>query len=169
VGESRELRLVCVADEAHRLAYAKSPIDSMLREARKYGVGMILASQSPHDFDPVVFGNVATKICFRCPYDEDAQFMAKQMGCQPSQILNLSRDFEAMVRLGSTEMCERVRVVPYFQRARQERQSSPPKTSEPVVQSEAESGEFGGQVKFGKEGGLTGDASLKKWTKKDRE
>ncbi len=66
-GESRVLRLFCVADEAHRLAYPKSPIDSILREARKYGVGMILTSQSPHDFDPIVFGNVATKICFRCP------------------------------------------------------------------------------------------------------
>lgn len=80
-GESRNLRLFCVADEAHRLAYPKSPIDSILREARKYGVGMILASQSLHDFDPIVFGNVATKMCFRCPLEGDAQFMAKQMGC----------------------------------------------------------------------------------------
>jgi len=61
-GVRAEGRLFCVADEAHRLAYKDSPIDSILGEARKYGVGMILASQSPHDFDPIVLGNAATKI-----------------------------------------------------------------------------------------------------------
>jgi hypothetical protein len=134
---------------------------------------MILAYQSPHDFDPIVFGNVAAKICFRCPYEEDAQFMAKQMGCQPGQIQNLSQNFEAIVRLGSTEMWERIQIVPYFQRIRDK--VSPPPSETPPAQPEAKrveeptqgEPEFGGQVRLGKKGGLVGDASLKKWTKKD--
>jgi hypothetical protein len=72
------LRLFCFADEAHRLSYSKSPVDTMLREARKYGMGMILSSQSPHDFEPIVFANAATKISFRLPLEEDALFLSKQ-------------------------------------------------------------------------------------------
>ncbi len=169
-GESRKLRLFCVTDEAHKLSYPDSPVDSILREARKYGVGMILASQRPHDFALPVFANTATKICFRCGLEADANFMAKQIGCYPGQIMNLSKDYEALVRIGSTETYERVQLTPYFKRESKETPSKaevPPRLSLRKPIETQETSTFGGQVLFDREGKLTGDTSLKKWTSKD--
>ena len=57
------LRAFVLLDEAHRLAFsAASPTEKLLREARKFGVGLILASQQPEDFSPVAFANTATKV-----------------------------------------------------------------------------------------------------------
>ncbi|MFL5625171.1 MAG: ATP-binding protein, partial [Ktedonobacteraceae bacterium] len=59
------LRLFCVLDEAHKLSFAEnSPIDKLLREARKFGVGLVLASQQPEDFSDVAHSNTATKLIF---------------------------------------------------------------------------------------------------------
>jgi hypothetical protein len=153
------------------LAYPKSPVDTIVREARKYGVGMILASQSPHDFDRSVFANVASKLCFCCSLDEDAQFMSHQMGCDAKKIMGLSLEGEAFLRRGSSEAPERVRVNLYHRTQGEKRA----KTSKPTPAVEkkqeeqaSDSGrtQFGGQVRFG-EHGLQGTASLKNWKKKE--
>lgn len=61
----RGLRLFCVLDEAHKLSFAQSsPVDKLLREARKFGLGLILASQQPEDFSQVAHANTATKLIF---------------------------------------------------------------------------------------------------------
>ena len=60
------LRCFVVLDEAHKLAFGPgSPVDKILREGRKFGLGVILASQQPEDFSPVAFANTATKSCFK--------------------------------------------------------------------------------------------------------
>src|SRR6202012_4827338 len=60
------LRCFVVLDEAHRLSFdTGSPAEKLLREGRKFGVGLILASQQPDDFSPVAFGNTATKLVFQ--------------------------------------------------------------------------------------------------------
>ncbi len=60
------LRCFVVLDEAHRLSFdAGSPVEKLLREGRKFGLGLILASQQPEDFNPVAFANTATKIVFQ--------------------------------------------------------------------------------------------------------
>jgi hypothetical protein len=61
-------RLQCfvVLDEAHRLSFAPgSPVERILREGRKFGLGAILASQQPEDFSSIAFANTATKIVFQ--------------------------------------------------------------------------------------------------------
>ena len=59
------LRCVIILDEAHRLSFSSSsPVDQILREGRKFGISVILASQQPEDFSPVAFSNTATKIFF---------------------------------------------------------------------------------------------------------
>lgn len=163
-GQSDSLRLLCVLDEAHRLAYRKSPVDSMLREARKYGVGMLLASQSPGDFSDIVFANAAVNICFRCPLDRDAQFMAKHMGPQPSEIQNLSQEFEAFFKTGTVDGVERIQINPYFRRVSTEEEKVKKKENEASSGSRSD---LGGQVTFG-ERGLSGNASLGKWTDKKK-
>ena len=60
------LRCFVVLDEAHKLSFDRgSPIEKLLREGRKFGLGLILASQQPEDFSPVAFANTATKIVFQ--------------------------------------------------------------------------------------------------------
>ena len=59
------LRCFIVLDEAHRLSFGEnSPVERLLREGRKFGVGIILASQQPEDFSPVAYSNTATKLIF---------------------------------------------------------------------------------------------------------
>jgi DNA phosphorothioation-dependent restriction protein DptH len=59
------LRCFIILDEAHRLSLgANSPVERLLREGRKFGVGIILASQQPEDFSPVAYSNTATKLIF---------------------------------------------------------------------------------------------------------
>ena len=51
---------------AHKLSFNPgSPVEKLLREGRKFGLGLILASQQPEDFSPVAFANTATKIVFQ--------------------------------------------------------------------------------------------------------
>ena len=60
------LRCFVVLDEAHKLAFGPgSPVEKILREGRKFGLGVILASQQPEDFSSVAFGNTATKLVFQ--------------------------------------------------------------------------------------------------------
>lgn len=60
------LRLYCVLDEAHHLSFRDSgPVDSLLREARKFGLGLIFASQQPQDFSPAAYSNSASKLVFQ--------------------------------------------------------------------------------------------------------
>ncbi len=61
-----KLRLYCVLDEAHHLSFREGgPIDLLLREARKFGLGIIFASQQPEDFSEVAFSNTASKLVFQ--------------------------------------------------------------------------------------------------------
>jgi hypothetical protein len=60
------LRCFVVLDEAHKLSFDRgSPVEKLLREGRKFGLGLILASQQPEDFSPVAFANTATKMVFQ--------------------------------------------------------------------------------------------------------
>jgi DNA phosphorothioation-dependent restriction protein DptH len=60
------LRCFVVLDEAHKLSFDRgSPVEKLLREGRKFGLGLILASQQPEDFSPVAFANTATKVVFQ--------------------------------------------------------------------------------------------------------
>jgi DNA phosphorothioation-dependent restriction protein DptH len=60
------LRCFVVLDKAHKLAFVPgSPVEKLLREGRKFGLGLILASQQPEDFSSVAFANTATKMVFQ--------------------------------------------------------------------------------------------------------
>jgi DNA phosphorothioation-dependent restriction protein DptH len=64
------LRCFVVLDEAHKMSFAPgSPVEKLLREGRKFGLGVILASQQPEDFSPVAFANTATKLIFQVSDD----------------------------------------------------------------------------------------------------
>ena len=50
-GVTKQLRVMVVIDEAHKLC-GDETIVSLVKEARKYGLGLILSSQETQDFHP---------------------------------------------------------------------------------------------------------------------
>jgi Cdc6-like AAA superfamily ATPase len=83
LGPTKDLRMFVVIDEAHKLSYDET-LTELIREARKYGVGIMLASQSVRDFDLVVFDAVGTKICLQLEGD-NAKIMADNFGLVDAQ------------------------------------------------------------------------------------
>jgi DNA helicase HerA-like ATPase len=68
-GKTNELRLAVVLDEAHRLAKDVT-LPKIMKEGRKYGVVVVVASQGVDDFHRDVLGNAGTKVAFRCNFPQ---------------------------------------------------------------------------------------------------
>lgn len=68
-GATDRLRLAIVLDEAHRLA-RDITLPKIMKEGRKFGIAVIVASQGMSDFHPDVLGNAGTKVVFRTNYPE---------------------------------------------------------------------------------------------------
>jgi DNA phosphorothioation-dependent restriction protein DptH len=114
LGETDKARFYLVLDEADRLAFPGSPIERIVREARKFGVGVIVASQRPGDFTETVPANAACSIVFQCPLDRDASFMAKQVKCRTEDIQGLKPVLDALVKFDYEEKCLRLEALPYY-------------------------------------------------------
>lgn len=134
-GRTDKLRLYCIVDEAHRLLYDNSPLDRLLREARKYGAGIILSSQRPSDFSETILANAGGILSLQCNLEGDAKFMAKQMGIDYKDILNLNESGLAYLKLtAETEtykvkierIAERTGQKPAVAQKTEERPSQPP-------------------------------------------
>nr|WP_295887599.1 type IV secretion system DNA-binding domain-containing protein [uncultured Thiohalocapsa sp.] len=74
-GMSKSLRLMVCVDEAHKLCNDPK-ITDLAKEARKYGLGLILSSQETRDFHTSIFANAGTQIVLALE-DADAGVMAK--------------------------------------------------------------------------------------------
>lgn len=62
--QDHTVKLAIVLDEAHRMARDVT-LPKLMKEGRKYGVSVIVASQNADDFHKDVLGNAGTKIVFR--------------------------------------------------------------------------------------------------------
>jgi hypothetical protein len=78
-----------VVDEAHKLSYDET-LTELIREARKYGVGILLASQSVKDFDRIVFDMVGAKVALQLE-EEDAKVMAENLGLTDKNDRDMAR------------------------------------------------------------------------------
>jgi hypothetical protein len=68
-GTADRLRLVIVLDEAHRLAKDVT-LPKIMKEGRKFGIAVIVASQGMSDFHQDILSNAGTKVIFRSNYPE---------------------------------------------------------------------------------------------------
>ncbi|HEU5378374.1 MAG TPA: ATP-binding protein, partial [Ktedonobacteraceae bacterium] len=68
-GYAKKLRLAIVLDEAHRLA-KDITLPKLMKEGRKFGISVIVASQGMGDFHPDVLSNAGAKMIFRMNYPE---------------------------------------------------------------------------------------------------
>lgn len=83
IDEEKRIRYPMVLDEAHNFFDQSGEIEGILSEARKYGLGLLLANQYLGQFSPVsrtaVLTNTGTKICYALD-TEDATTMAQSFG-----------------------------------------------------------------------------------------
>jgi len=92
------LKCFIVLDEAHKLAFdVGSPVEKLLREGRKYGLGLILASQQPEDFSPVAFANTATKLVFQI--GDDRSVVSRQLFRKVRNADSFLKIYELITRL----------------------------------------------------------------------
>jgi hypothetical protein len=118
-GPSKSIKLYVVIDEAHKLSYDQTLTD-LIREARKYGVGFILASQSVRDFATVVFENMGTKIALQLE-GEDAKYMAENFGATDRtskdavlSMLPAQKPLRALIRNNHFEPFTQVDITPFY-------------------------------------------------------
>lgn len=118
-GPSKKIKLYVVIDEAHKLSYDQTLTD-LIREARKYGVGFILASQSVRDFATVVFENMGTKVALQLE-GEDAKFMAENFGATDKTskeavltMLPSQKPMRALIRNNHFEPFVQVDIEPFY-------------------------------------------------------
>jgi len=117
-GSSSKLRLFLIIDEGHRLAYEKSPIDQITREARKYGMGIILSTQRPSDFEEPILANIGAFIALQCVIEKDAKYMSKQLRCLPKDLQDLTEKGRAIVKFSSLHDPINVKIISYDQRVK---------------------------------------------------
>lgn len=111
-GVADRLRLVIVLDEAHRLARDVT-LPKLMKEGRKFGIAVVVASQGLADFHPDVVNNAGTKIAFRANHNESrkiAGFFRMSAGQDGQQILESLQVGRALVQSPEMEAAVRTQM-----------------------------------------------------------
>ncbi|NMX21940.1 hypothetical protein C5S30_05820 [ANME-1 cluster archaeon GoMg4] len=120
IGESREPRLYVIIDEAHRLKYEReASAGQLLKEARKYGVGLLLATQDPVDFTDVVYNNIGGIMSLQLTDPKYAKTIAEHLGGKVKwqNVKNdLSAKFAAYVKFSQKPDAIKFEVIPHYER-----------------------------------------------------
>jgi len=83
-----KLQLVIVIEEAHNLAGRGSGVmASLLAEARKYGIGVIVVEQTPSLLDPQILYNINTVIVHRLHGYFDVKYVSSFLGVSTESVL----------------------------------------------------------------------------------
>lgn len=101
-------RAFLVIDEARHAGTATT--ETIFREARKFGLGAILAAQVIDDFAPAVRAQAATWLLLRHETRAEAARSAKEFGIEPDLLTSLPGDGAGLFRCGRSDWC-RVQVV----------------------------------------------------------
>jgi len=114
-GESEKLRLMIVLDEAHRLAKDVT-LPKIMKEGRKFGLAVVVASQSMQDFHPEVLENAGTKIAFRLNHPQNklasAFFRSRPHGEDISAMLSSLGVGQALVQTPSMQYASKTLMTP---------------------------------------------------------
>lgn len=106
-GHATAVRLAIVLDEAHRLS-RDITLPKIMKEGRKFGVVVIVASQGLRDFQSDVLANAGTKIAFRANSSESrkiAGYFNGPPGVDIKQLLEGLQVGSALVQTPEMKVC----------------------------------------------------------------
>ncbi|MDI6718713.1 MAG: DUF853 family protein [Methanomicrobiales archaeon] len=116
-GDRERFRLFVVVDEAKLLVSERQGIKAVLNkyasELRKFGVGLILASQLVGHFPEEVLANIEVKVCMKAQNGDQARRNARFFGIPDVDLLELERG-EGILILGRER--QRLYIVPSWER-----------------------------------------------------
>lgn len=114
VDDSERYRLFIIIDEAKILALGggRNILDTLMTEARKFGLGMVLASQSASHFGNDVRSNAATWIMLKAQEIGEARANAPNIGVEAEQIMGLKGKGDGFYRSQATGGAWRIQVKP---------------------------------------------------------
>ncbi len=115
MGTHKGIRLSMVLDEAYKYAFEGSPLIPILREGRKFGISVLLASQMLNDFPEAVTANVGTKIVLSMRSHNEKRRAVKELGLKSIEELDRAtkgRFHSLILYLGEVHW---VRLFPYFE------------------------------------------------------
>lgn len=117
ITDKERFRLFVIVDEAKMLVSEKQGIKAVLNkyatELRKFGVGLILASQLITHFTDEILSNIAVKLCMKAENKEQARKNNKFFGVGENEIINLEQG-EGILIIGEDKI--KVKIVPSWER-----------------------------------------------------
>lgn len=110
--DAQRFRLFVMIDEAKILAMGGGAniLSQLCTEARKFGLGMILASQMAEHFSSEVRGNSATWLVLKPQEIGEAKRNAPNVGVEPEQLLKLKGRGDGYYRDRMSDVARRVQV-----------------------------------------------------------
>ena len=117
ITDKERFRLFVIVDEAKMLVSEKQGIKAVLNkyatELRKFGVGLILASQLITHFTDEILSNISVKLCMKAENKEQARKNNKFFGVGENEIINLEQG-EGILIIGEDKI--KVKIVPTWER-----------------------------------------------------
>jgi len=111
-GEADRIKMVIVLDEAHKLA-RDATLPKLMKEGRKYGIAVLVASQGLADFHQDVLGNAGTRVSFRVNHPESrkvASFFTARQGEDLVRILEQLNVGQALIQTPAMRTALRARM-----------------------------------------------------------
>jgi sRNA-binding carbon storage regulator CsrA len=84
-----KLRTLIVLDEAWKLIRSKNLLEIIIREGRKYGTGIMLASQMLDDIDQNIFENIGAFFVFRLQNKASLDTLGKNYNLGDEQLISI--------------------------------------------------------------------------------
>ena len=115
--DAEKFRIFVIVDEAKLLVSQKQKIKAVINkyttELRKYGVGLIMASQIISHFNEEILSNIAMKFCMKSQNQEQAKKNDKFFKVEIEELLNLKRGEGILV---SNDKNQKLQVIPSWER-----------------------------------------------------
>lgn len=111
--DKERFRLFIVIDEARLMTMGGSSdiVTALVNEARKFGLGLLLASQAASHFPDEIRNNAASWLVLKPQTMKEANLNAPNIGVEPAQLMALKGRGDGYLRLGNAEP-RRVQVRP---------------------------------------------------------
>ena len=113
-GPTNLMKLAVVLDEAHRSA-KDATLPKLMKEGRKYGISVVVASQQIADFHSDVIGNAGMKIIFHTNFPDSrkvAGFLRSKQGQDLSAQIEQLGVGEAFVSLPDSPVARKLYMLP---------------------------------------------------------